>query len=252
VPDLIPDRIDFIMATGPSRTLESRVIGETDGPDVDLALAPWPSDHRAVVSAFASEPAFPGAVVTVDRAAVIQGEAVVIRYLAELSGDGWRVGIREPAGGLLEIMSIGDGTDRRAVTFGTAALAPGGYDAVLVAPDDSVRAERRFWILDRTGWPEVGSTQARIPRDAPIRVWWRNAPAHRYDWIGLYRAGEVDPSQALAHAYTGAAAFGEITLARRTLTELAGAAPIEPGDYQLRLMRDDAYVTLAMAPLRIG
>jgi len=82
--------------------------------------------------------------------------------------------------------------------------------------------------------------------DVPIRVWWRNAPVNRYDWIGLYRTGEIDPTQPLAHAYTGAAAFGEITLAHR-----AGADAITAGDYELRLMRDDAYVTLATAPLRI-
>ncbi len=45
-PEDIHDRIDFIYAAGPSKTLSSKVIGEDD-------FSPWPSDHRAVVSTFA-------------------------------------------------------------------------------------------------------------------------------------------------------------------------------------------------------
>jgi hypothetical protein len=243
-PDVLPDRIDFIMAAGRSRTVESIIVGETGGPHVDIGLLPWPSDHRAVRSSFDLEPAFPGEGITVDRAAVPQGDAVVLRYLSALGGEGWRVGIQSASGRLLESMELGDGTDRRAVTFGTATLAPGDYDAVLIAPDDSRRAQRRFWVLDRA-LPEVGA--AKISAGAPIRVWWRNAPVNRYDWIGLYRAHETDPGGALAHAYTGAASFGEMTLARR-----AGAPAIEAGEYELRLMRDDAYVTLARAALTIA
>lgn len=244
-PDCVPDRIDFIMATGPSRTLESLVIGESGGPDVDLGLLPWPSDHRAVLSCFAAQPASPGDSITVDRATVRRGDAVVVRPLAALAEDGWCAGIREPQGRMLETMPLGDGTDRRAVTFGTAGLAPGGYDAVLIAPDNAVRAARRFWVMDPVALPEIG-----VAGSAPgghVRAWWRNAPVNRYDWIGLYPAGEADPSKALAHAYTGAAAFGEIALANR-----GGASAIAAGDYELRLMRDDAYVTLAAAALRIG
>jgi hypothetical protein len=178
---------------------------------------------------------------SIDRAAVTQGEAVILRGLAQPSGDGWRVGIADPSGTLRASMEIGDGSDRRAIALGTAPLSPGGYDAALLAPDGAVAARRRFWVLERDARPELGAGA-----DQPLRVWWRNAPVNRYDWIGLFRAGEVDPTRALAHAYTGGAAFGEITLAHR-----AGAAPLAPGDYELRLMRDDAYVTLASAPLRL-
>ncbi len=245
--DVIPDRIDFIMAAGPSRTVESRIVGESDGPHVDIGLLPWASDHRAVLSSFDLAPAFPGDGVTVDRAVVMQGDTVVLRYLSALGGVGWRVGIQTPAGDLLESMELGDGTDRRAIAFGTSTLAPGEYDAVLIGPDDEPRAQRRFFVLDRFALPEVGAVQEKIAAGEPIRVRWRHAPANRYDWIGLYRAHETDPTRALAHAYTGAAAFGEIALARR-----AGADAIAAGDYELRLMRDDAYVTLARAALTIG
>ena len=37
-----------------------------------------------------------------------------------------------------------------------------------------------------------------------------------------------------------------------TLAHRAGAGAVGAGAYELRLMRDDAYVTLARAPLLIG
>jgi endonuclease/exonuclease/phosphatase family metal-dependent hydrolase len=46
------DRIDWVMATGPSTTLTSKLVGETGGPDVDIRVDPWGSDHRAVASTF--------------------------------------------------------------------------------------------------------------------------------------------------------------------------------------------------------
>ena len=40
------------MASGPSTTLSSRLVGEVGGPDVDVGVDPWGSDHRAVASTF--------------------------------------------------------------------------------------------------------------------------------------------------------------------------------------------------------
>jgi hypothetical protein len=50
------DRIDWVMASGPSTTLSSRLVGEAGGPDVDVGLDPWGSDHRAVASTFDATP----------------------------------------------------------------------------------------------------------------------------------------------------------------------------------------------------
>lgn len=43
-----PDRIDFVLVKGPGVT-EAAIVGET-GPRTDLAVDPWPSDHRAVLA----------------------------------------------------------------------------------------------------------------------------------------------------------------------------------------------------------
>lgn len=45
-----PDRIDYVFAKGTGlRIVKSAIVGE-DGPRSDIKVAPWPSDHRAVVA----------------------------------------------------------------------------------------------------------------------------------------------------------------------------------------------------------
>jgi hypothetical protein len=56
-PDTPDDRIDVIYAGGPSTTLACRIVGEVGRPDVAIGVAPWPSDHRAVVATFEVWPA---------------------------------------------------------------------------------------------------------------------------------------------------------------------------------------------------
>jgi endonuclease/exonuclease/phosphatase family metal-dependent hydrolase len=241
-PGLVPERIDFILSAGPCRVLSSRVVGETGGPDVEIGLLPWPSDHRAVVSDFELEPAFPGNAVTVERSAVAQGNPVTIRYLSAADDDGKRIGIQDRGGRIVSAMAIGDGSDRRALAFGTASLEPGAHDAVLLAKDGAVTAARRFWVLDRAAAPELHLDRAEIAPGAALAAAWRHAPVDRYDWLGVFRAGEIDPENYLAHLYTGGTAFGATSL---SCTDLPS------GDYELRLMRDDAYVALATAPFRI-
>jgi endonuclease/exonuclease/phosphatase family metal-dependent hydrolase len=45
-----PDRIDFVFVRGEGvRVTDAAIVGE-DGPRSDIAVMPWPSDHRAVVA----------------------------------------------------------------------------------------------------------------------------------------------------------------------------------------------------------
>jgi exonuclease III len=49
-PDDTPDRIDFVLVRGQGvKVTEAAIVGE-DGPRTDIAVMPWPSDHRAVVA----------------------------------------------------------------------------------------------------------------------------------------------------------------------------------------------------------
>lgn len=50
-PNDVMDRIDFVIWRGPLRAKGAWVVGEK-GPVTDIALDPWPSDHRAVLVEF--------------------------------------------------------------------------------------------------------------------------------------------------------------------------------------------------------
>ncbi len=45
-----PDRIDFVLARGAGLSVTDAAIVGEDGPRTDIAVMPWPSDHRAVVA----------------------------------------------------------------------------------------------------------------------------------------------------------------------------------------------------------
>ncbi|MGM0836114.1 MAG: endonuclease/exonuclease/phosphatase family protein [Bacillota bacterium] len=138
--DEVHDRIDFIYAAGPSVTLDSQIVGE-DGPNSDIKVTPWPSDHRAVVSTFRTKPApLPEIMdwkfeLTTEKKSYVQGEQVPIHFSHLFGPNNW-VGIY-PAGTKVttDIPSLDwqyTGKHKKGtLTFQTDILAPGTYDAVL-------------------------------------------------------------------------------------------------------------------------
>ena len=86
----------------------------------------------------------------------------------------------------------------------------------------------------------------RIRAGAALRIAWRNAPADRFDWVGIWkRADSADLYNSyLTFAYTGA------TVAGATRIRL-DRATYPPGEYVVRLMRDDGYGVLDAARLTV-
>ena len=76
------DRIDYIYAIG-ANAVASRIVGEGGGPDVDIAVDPWPADHRALVTTFEVEPAPTPDLITVEPRLVKPGEVFVIRVATQ-------------------------------------------------------------------------------------------------------------------------------------------------------------------------
>jgi endonuclease/exonuclease/phosphatase family metal-dependent hydrolase len=249
LPDEAIDRIDQIHALGNATTVASQLVGESGGPDVDIGISPWPSDHLALVSTFRVVPGPAPAMVSIERPAATIGEPLAVRFHAATEDgrieDG-RVAVALPGGApSAAILSTptNNGTDRNSlVYFGTAQLAPGAYDAVLVGADGVELARAPFWMLAPGAMPEVDVDNTAYADHEAIAVTWKNAPGHRRDWLGIYKAGDPDQLNYLAFAYTGAAIEGTATFDEDTI-----GGPLEAGDYEVRLMRDDAYMTLAVS-----
>jgi endonuclease/exonuclease/phosphatase family metal-dependent hydrolase len=249
LPDEAVDRIDQIHALGNAATVASQLVGEAGGPDIDIGISPWPSDHHALVSTFNVVPGPAPAMVSLERRAVTIGEPLAVRFHAATADgrieDG-RVLVVSPAGApsaAILAMPTNNGTDRNSlVYFGTVQLKPGAYDAVLVDAGGVELARAPFWIQAPGAMPEVDVDNTSYADNEAITVTWTNAPGHRRDWLGIYKAGDPDQLNYLAFAYTGAAIEGTATF-----DEAAIGGPLEAGDYEIRLMRDDAYMTLAVS-----
>jgi Endonuclease/Exonuclease/phosphatase family len=238
------DRIDWVMAAGPARTLASRLVGDEGGQDVDVGLDPYGSDHRAVASTFAVTPGRAPALVSAEPRVVARGERVSVRYTRTSGGAGRKIAVMRGDSPLMSI-PIYDASDHLASYFGTRTLRPGAYRAALLNGDGSVEASYRFWIEAPGTRPSIRATRASYGRGEPIGLRFGGAPANKLDWIGIYRAGDDDLYNYFGFKYTGARPSGRLSFTKADLGTL------DPGRYRATLMLDDGYSVLAETSFRV-
>jgi len=237
-------RIDYVFTAGNSETVASQVVGEAGGPYTDIAIFPWPSDHRAVVSTFRVVPAVAPALIAATPRCVPEGAAVSVRTW-DPEGPAWTALIVRrggaPADALTGVRDMPHDWQRM-IPISTVGLAPDDYDAVLVGEDGALLRRSAFSIATPGVRPEIEAITATVKQGEQVKVRWRHSPGDLRDWIGVYRAGETDVSRYLGFVYTEAAFAGEAGFLPGP-----GGEPLLPGKYELRLMHDESYVVLARA-----
>jgi hypothetical protein len=242
------ERIDLIWTAGRTTTLASQVVGETGGPDVEVGIEPWPSDHRAVVSTFRVIPKDAPPMLSVVPRRVAEGERFLLRTW-DPTRDVWTAYI-VPRGSSAKdaIQGVKDMPNhfQRSILLSTTQMPPANYDAILIGRNGEVLKRHAFTVAKKDSRPEMEMVEAVVRKGAPIRARWRNTPGDLRDWIGIYAAGETDVFSYLGFGYTEAMFDGEATIDVE-----AKNAPLPPGDYELRLMHDETYVDLARAKFTI-
>lgn len=245
----ISGRIDYLW-TANATVLKSEIVGESGNPDVDIVVMPWPSDHRAVVSTIRVVAMPSPALITVEPRPVVAGQPFLLR--ANMPDRANWTGVVTRRGGdalhdrLTGVTGVGF-WERPTIKLSTIGLAPGKYDAVLLDTQDRELARTRFSVLGRDEAPVIAVRNPMTRPDEPIVVSWSGAPGLRFDWIGVYRRGEPSVYNYLGFVTSGALHEGELAIAAEALPE-----PLPPGDYEVRLMQDDSYVVLAVAPFTIA
>lgn len=242
------DRIDYIYSIG-AKAVASELVGEVGGPEVTVGVDPWPADHRAVLTTFEVEPAPTPDLITVEPRLVKPGEVLVVRVATQKQEKLGVFGIYPPgaAEDATPITSLpADPADHLAAPFGTARLQPGEYLAAVSDANGKRLASVPFWVTDPSARPGVAVAQASVKSGDPIEVTWSNAPGNKFDWIGIYSATDPDLYNYLGYLYTNATVAGSTTFK----TEDFGDA-LPPGEYEARLMRDDAYVELAIVKFTV-
>ena len=235
------DRIDFIYTAGAIQTLGSDLVGESGGPDVTIAVDPWGTDHRAIVSELSVEGGVMPTLVAVGSRLVEAGTDQTLTFHGPGGPDQHIVVFRagDPAYPTTDRPVPGevDGT----VDIATDGWDPGTY-VVVLKDGVSVLSRTRFWVEAVGDGPRVSTSRQVFGVGDPILVRWRNAPGNRWDWVGVYERGadpNVDPY--LTWFYTRSSIRGAGTLD----AQAEGPWPLPPGRYSVYLLADDAYDILA-------
>jgi hypothetical protein len=145
------------------------------------------------------------------------------------------------------------------VTFQTGGLGTGALAVELRAGDGKVLATTPFWVAPKGAKVQLTLGQRTYKVGEPIVVNWRNAPANRWDWIGVYKATAADPSTDyyLIWQYTGGALAGTVhgmpagTMSMDGATTEGSPWPLPPGKYVVYYLLADAYTAAAKASFTV-
>ena len=243
------DRIDHVQIAN-ATVADAMLVGEPGNPDVGIAVAPWPSDHRAVLATVEAVPAAAPALITTEPRPVRAGADLVIRAHVP-DGGNWSAYVvprgGDPASDTLTGIADVALADRPTILLSTAGVKPGAYDAVLIGAEGAELARHAFSVVSADGQATLALAQDKVTPGADITLAFSGAPGFKLDWIGIYRAGEPSVYNYLGFAYTGARHEGRLTFPADELYE-----ELAPGDYEARLMFDDHYRTVAIAPFAVS
>jgi hypothetical protein len=248
VEDEVHDRIDWVMSAGPARAVSAQVVGEVGGPDVDVEVESYTSDHRGVVSGFVGDPAPLPVMAAVGERRLDLGEPVEVRYRASA---GSRVTLVE-AGGDRPLLSrrVSARPAGDTLALPTQYLDPGAYEVVLTSRTGRELSRTGVWLYAPGTPTTVSTAENRYEVGDTIEVSWANAPGMHWDWLGVYVATDEIPAAAYSCKATGCGSY-DYLLYEYTDSAVEGVtgivADLEPGTYQVRFLSDDGYLVYAVS-----
>ena len=252
-PHEVFDRIDWVLHSSGITASNSRLVGEAGGADVEVAVAaPYPSDHRGVVSTLDVTLATSPVLVAVSTRRVIKSRPLTVTFHAPgQPGEHIRLVRHRPGPNhVARSRSTGPaGTRDGKVVFKTTHLTRGRYDAKLKSADGRTLSRTAFWVYTRDSHATVTTSRRTYRVGQPIRVRWTRAPGMGLDWIGIFRCRRVKcagPGDYLLYTYTRTRIAGRGVIGPSAAT-LEGAVswPLRPGRYVVRLLIDDSYISIA-------
>ena len=252
------ERIDYVYAAGPSKTLDSKLVGEPGGEDVDIEESPWTSDHRAVLSTFDVSPVAMPTLVAVDARLADVGDEITVSWNDPGRG-GNEIAIVPEGGAPGDALETLEAPDERGdATLDTAGWDPGSYEAVLIDGDDSEVARVSFYLREPGATLELTTDKRTYGRGEPIEVSWTQGPANRWDWLGVYEASASDPKvdDYLTWDYSEGHSAGTVpprTVGEATLgpDSQGHSWPLPPGDYVVHYLLADQYQSAGSAPFTV-
>jgi endonuclease/exonuclease/phosphatase family metal-dependent hydrolase len=251
----VHDRIDWVLSMGPATAIESAVVGEAGNENVDIGIPQWPSDHRSVVSTFTVRAAPTPEFVSVASRALEQGEELTARYYGDEAGEA--LVVRPAAGGdpVAEV-DPSEGPGFGELSASTDSMEPREYDVALVDDQGQDVASTTFYLYAPGTEASITTAKKVYKVGEPIEVSWAKAPGMKWDWIGVFKAGDGAKNDAV-ECPTGYCGNGNYLLYGYTHSEIEGSVnlddgssgpwPLAPGSYDVRLLVDDGYTRAAIS-----
>ncbi len=145
------DRIDFVWYTGPVDAISSEIVGEPGGPEVSFAVAPWPSDHRGVVSEFRVVPVDTPEMVTTGQRVYRSAAAVDVAY--QSSGETIIYVVNVDTRAPVFKQPVAPGASQWQLP--AILFEPGHYQVQMWSATAQADLVKEFWVLARDAVPEV-------------------------------------------------------------------------------------------------
>ncbi|MCZ3388645.1 MAG: endonuclease/exonuclease/phosphatase family protein [Actinomycetia bacterium] len=233
------DRVDQMYVSEGIEVSSAEIVGELSSADTDISVKPWPSDHRAMVAELEVPLVEAAPYVAAEQRLVEQGTDVKVFAFADPAPQSVTVTGLD----FEERVSIGGVGSSGSVIVNTSSLAPGTYEVAAKRSDGTTVATSQLWVRAVGAEPKVATGSSAYRVGEPIDVTWQNAPANKWDWLGIYKRG-ADPNVAYYKlwTYTEATVEGAATLDDSVS---GGPWPLPPGKYDVLLLADDSYVELA-------
>ena len=243
------DRIDFVWFAGASTLTSSQIAGEKGAADVSISVEPWPTDHRGVVSGFKVVPATMPRFANTGQRVYTQGEDVVVVHHGALeaegehaNGDLLRITRLIPGQSAEEIVSVRVSGNAQ-LTYAAAQFPAGHYLLSMGASTGTLSPQNEFWVSPTGATPTVSVSAGSFKTGEPITVNWSNAPGNRNDYLAIYDADKSQGNEDIrAWVYTNALPAGQLVCDGQNLQ---GEWPLQPGNYVVRLLKDDGYEQMA-------
>jgi endonuclease/exonuclease/phosphatase family metal-dependent hydrolase len=248
------DRIDWVLHSGPSTAVSSKLLGERGDHQADITFhKPYPTDHRGVVSTFELTPAPAPIMVSPGNRRVITGpHRLHVRFHAHgLPGE--VIGLLR-AGRPHRLINEANARGRRngVVSIRTTGLKPGRYDVALRNDANGrVEATAPVWVYRPDSHSHVRAERPVYRVGSPITIGFTRAPGNNLDWVGIYRCHRTCGSLGSwsVYGYTRTKVEGSVRFGPNVyLGEGAVSWPLPPGQYAARLLLDDGYRAIGMSP----
>jgi hypothetical protein len=219
----VHDRIDWVLSML-ATAIASKVVGEGGNPNTDIAVDPWPSDHRGIVSTLEVTPAPMPVLVAVEERSRDQGQTLHVRFHGGASVALVRGGTTATA------QSTGGAVDGT-LSFATTNLASGAYQAVLRNSSGQALSRSPFWLYAPGSVTTVKTAKSVYKVGEPIKVSWRKAPGMKFDWLGLYSAGENADNPTASTCSAGFCGNGHYFLYTYTHNTIEGSTTFDASSF---------------------